>query len=42
MFLDKSRNGRRRWCEMEICGSRAKMRRYHQRQRDIAAADNPF
>jgi predicted RNA-binding Zn ribbon-like protein len=42
MFLDRSRNGRRRWCEMEICGSRAKMRRYHQRQRDIAAADNPF
>jgi predicted RNA-binding Zn ribbon-like protein len=37
MFLDKTRNGRRRWCEMEICGSRAKMRRYHQRQRDIAA-----
>ncbi len=42
MFLDKSRNGRRRWCEMEICGSRAKMRRYHQRQREIAAANNPF
>ncbi len=37
MFLDRTRNGRRRWCEMEICGSRAKMRRYHQRQRDIAA-----
>ena len=37
MFFDKTRNGRRRWCEMEICGSRAKMRRYHQRQRDIAA-----
>src|SRR5262249_36529886 len=36
MFYDKSRSGRRRWCEMEICGSRAKMRRYHQRQRDIA------
>jgi predicted RNA-binding Zn ribbon-like protein len=41
-FLDKTRNGRRRWCEMEICGSRAKMRRYHQRQREIAAADNSF
>ena len=32
-FLDRSRNGRRRWCEMEVCGSRAKMRRYHQRRR---------
>jgi predicted RNA-binding Zn ribbon-like protein len=42
MFLDKSRNGRRRWCEMEICGSRAKMRRYHQRQREVAAADSRF
>ena len=31
MFLDTSRSGRRRWCEMEVCGSRAKMRRYHQR-----------
>jgi len=40
LFLDTSRNGRRRWCEMDVCGSRAKMRRYHQRRR--AAADNPF
>jgi predicted RNA-binding Zn ribbon-like protein len=31
VFLDTSRNGRRRWCEMEVCGSRAKMRRYRQR-----------
>ena len=36
MFLDKTRNGSRRWCEMEVCGSRAKMRRYHQRQRERA------
>ena len=40
MFLDKTRNGKRRWCEMEVCGSRAKMRRYHQRRG--TAADNPF
>jgi len=33
LFLDRSRNGRRRWCEMEVCGSRAKMRRYHARRR---------
>jgi predicted RNA-binding Zn ribbon-like protein len=31
VFLDTSRNGRRRWCEMEVCGSRAKMRRYRRR-----------
>jgi len=31
LFLDTSRNGSRQWCSMEGCGSRAKMRRYHQR-----------
>jgi predicted RNA-binding Zn ribbon-like protein len=31
VFLDQTRNGRRRWCEMEICGSRAKMRRFRAR-----------
>lgn len=31
LFLDLS--GRRRWCSMETCGSRAKMRRLYQRQR---------
>jgi predicted RNA-binding Zn ribbon-like protein len=40
LFLDKTRNGKRRWCEMEVCGSRAKMRRYHQRRRE--AAETPF
>jgi predicted RNA-binding Zn ribbon-like protein len=28
LFLDVSRNGRRRWCAMETCGAAAKMRRY--------------
>jgi predicted RNA-binding Zn ribbon-like protein len=28
LFLDETRNGKRRWCEMEVCGSRAKMRRF--------------
>ncbi len=32
LFLDGTRNGRRRWCEMEVCGSRAKMRRFRQRR----------
>ena len=31
VFLDQTRNGRRRWCEMEVCGSRAKMRRFRAR-----------
>jgi len=31
LFLDPS--GRRRWCEMSVCGNRAKVRRYAQRHR---------
>jgi predicted RNA-binding Zn ribbon-like protein len=31
IFLDETRNGRRRWCEMQVCGSRAKMHRYRHR-----------
>jgi predicted RNA-binding Zn ribbon-like protein len=31
LFLDPS--GRRRWCEMSVCGNRAKARRYAQRHR---------
>jgi predicted RNA-binding Zn ribbon-like protein len=31
LFLDTS--GRRRWCSMEVCGSRAKMRRLYERRR---------
>lgn len=27
LFLDTSRNGRRRWCQMNICGSREKAKR---------------
>ena len=32
LYLDRSRAGRRRWCEMERCGSRAKMRSYRRRR----------
>ena len=28
LFLDESRNGLRRWCEMRTCGNLAKVRRY--------------
>lgn len=33
LFYDTSKNGSRRWCSMEGCGSRAKMRRYNARKR---------
>jgi predicted RNA-binding Zn ribbon-like protein len=32
LFLDTSRNRSRRWCSMEDCGSRSKMRRYRARR----------
>jgi predicted RNA-binding Zn ribbon-like protein len=27
LYVDRSRNGLRRWCEMEVCGTAAKNRR---------------
>ncbi len=32
-FYDDSRTGRRRWCEMAICGNRAKATAFAKRQR---------
>jgi predicted RNA-binding Zn ribbon-like protein len=36
VFLDTSRNGRRRWCDMATCGSRSKSARYAERSRRTA------
>jgi predicted RNA-binding Zn ribbon-like protein len=33
LFLDTSKNSSRRWCEMEVCGSRAKARAYYARRK---------
>ena len=33
VFEDTSRGGRRRWCDMQSCGNRAKVRRYRSRHR---------
>jgi predicted RNA-binding Zn ribbon-like protein len=33
LFLDTSKNHRRRWCEMRVCGNRVKARRHYQRNR---------
>jgi predicted RNA-binding Zn ribbon-like protein len=33
LFLDRSRNGSRRWCAMEDCGTRAKIRKLSERRR---------
>ena len=33
LFLDVSKNGKRRWCNMRTCGNVAKARRYYKRHR---------
>ncbi len=35
LFYDRSKNNRRRWCEMEVCGNRAKQRRLAARRRGV-------
>jgi len=32
-FLDTSKNHLRRWCNMKLCGNRAKVRRFYERQK---------
>lgn len=33
VFLDSSANGSRRWCTMQRCGNRAKVRAYRAREK---------
>lgn len=35
LFLDTSKRGNRRWCDMTGCGNRAKARRYYQRKKSL-------
>lgn len=37
LFLDTSRNGRRRWCSMAVCGGRVKAERHYARTSDRRA-----
>lgn len=39
VFLDESRTGRRRWCDMATCGNRAKVARHRERARAGSAGD---
>ena len=32
VFVDTTKNGTRRWCDMQVCGSRAKARSYYARK----------
>ena len=33
LFVDRSKSGRRRWCDMAVCGNAAKSRRHYARER---------
>jgi predicted RNA-binding Zn ribbon-like protein len=34
LFLDRSRNHTRRWCDMQLCGNRSKAKRFYARTRN--------
>ena len=36
LFLDHSKNGTRRWCDMKVCGNREKARRHYHRGKEKA------
>ncbi len=38
LFIDTSKNGKRRWCDMSVCGNRAKARRHQARLRGESVA----
>ena len=37
LFLDETKNARRKWCSMETCGNRAKARRSYERSKEGSA-----
>jgi hypothetical protein len=41
VFVDRSRNAARRWCEMAVCGNRVKGRRFRHRMLATGADDGP-
>ncbi|WP_269933447.1 CGNR zinc finger domain-containing protein [Aminobacter sp. HY435] len=35
LFLDRSRNGSRQWCDMAVCGNRQKAKRHYDRRKEV-------
>ena len=33
LFIDRTKNGKRRWCDMKVCGSNEKAKRYYHRKK---------
>ncbi len=42
IFIDSSKAGRRRWCDMAVCGNAAKSRRFHARSLQRRSAQRPY
>ena len=40
LFLDTSKNHRRRWCDMAKCGNRAKVQRFYKRKKKLPGEKN--
>jgi predicted RNA-binding Zn ribbon-like protein len=40
LFLDRSKNGSRLWCDMTVCGNRRKAKRHYQRKRAAEGRDH--
>lgn len=40
LFLDRSKNKSRRWCDMQTCGSAHKARRYYRKKKETASLDS--
>jgi predicted RNA-binding Zn ribbon-like protein len=40
LFLDESKNHRRRWCDMTKCGNRAKVKSFYTRQKKASKLDD--
>ncbi|MBB2973136.1 CGNR zinc finger domain-containing protein [Mesorhizobium sp. RMAD-H1] len=40
LYVDNSRNRSRRWCDMTVCGNRAKARRHYERKRTGIGKDH--
>jgi predicted RNA-binding Zn ribbon-like protein len=41
LFVDRSRNGRRRWCDMATCGNRARVKAHYRRTHRAPAGGGP-
>lgn len=33
LFIDRTKNGKRKWCDMQVCGSQDKAKRYYHRKK---------